>query len=74
MIQDSRPLTELEQETWDAYEWALDQVEGARGYDRVSVHKAFPDIQAAFDKCCAMHSYYKVLNGLTKDYDNDDEC
>ena len=52
-----RKLTELEQETWDAYEWALDQVEGIRGYDRVSVHKAFPDIKAAFEKVQAMQTY-----------------
>jgi len=70
MLDNARPLTELEQKTWDAYEWALDQVEGVRGYDRVSVHNATPDIKAAFDKCCKMHSYHKVLDNLTKDYDN----
>ena len=67
-IMGDRVLTELEQETWDAYEWALDQVPGIRGYDRVSVHKAFPDIQAAFDKCCAMHTYYHLM----KDYEDDE--
>ena len=60
-----RTLTELEQETWTAYEYALDQVEGVRGYDRVSVHNAFPDIKAAFEKCRAAQTYYH----LTKDYD-----
>lgn len=57
MISENRPLTELEQETWNAYEWALDQVEGIRGYDRVSVHEAFPDIKAAFEKVQAMRTY-----------------
>ena len=52
-----RKLTELEKETWDAYEWTLDQVEGVRGYDRVSVHNAFPNIKAAFEKVQAMQTY-----------------
>lgn len=64
MISNSRPLTELEQETWAAYEYALDQVKGVRSYDRVSVHEAFPDIKAAFEKCQAMNTYYH----LTKDH------
>ena len=56
-----RKLTELEKETWDAYEWALDQVEGARKYDRVSVHEACPDIKAAFEKVQAMQTYIVLI-------------
>lgn len=69
MIKDSRPLTELEQELWDLYEYALDQIPNGRMYDRVSVHEAFPDLQAAFDRCCAMQTYHH----LTRDYDGTTE-
>ncbi len=66
MITESRPLTEIEKATWDAYEWALDQVPNGRAYDRVSIHEAFPDVKAAFEKCQSLQSYH----ALTKDYDN----
>jgi predicted nucleic acid-binding OB-fold protein len=68
MMCNGRPLTELEQETWDAYEYVLDQIPNGRMYDRISLHEAFPNLQAAFNKCCALQTYHR----LTKDYS--DEC
>lgn len=69
MIGHSRQLTEVEQETWDAYEAVLDLYNdryNVRSYDRVSVHNAFPEIKEAFEKCVSMQTYYL----LTKDYDD----
>lgn len=65
MMHNTRTLNELEQETWDAYEYALDQVQNSRMYDRVSVHEACPDIKTAFEKVQAMQTYYH----LAKEYD-----
>jgi len=64
---DGRPLTKLEQETWDIYEWTLDQHPDTRGYDRVSVHEAFPDIKAAFEQFCMLQTYNRL-----KDTGNDE--
>ena len=68
MIRDSRPLTELEQEVWDLYEYALDQIPNGRMYDRVSVHEAFPDLQTAFERCQSMQTYC----ALRKDYEDEE--
>ena len=62
---EGRPLTELERETWAEYERTIDAIPNARMYDRVSIHDAFPEVKAAFNKFCALSTYY----GLTKDYE-----
>ena len=56
-----RKLTELEKETWDAYDYALDQVPNGRAYDRVSVHEACPTVKAAFEKCRALQTYHVLI-------------
>jgi len=60
MISGDRTLTEYEQEAWREYDCVLDSIPNARMYDRVSVMKAFPELQAAFDHCCAMSTYHKL--------------
>ena len=61
-MSDARPLTALEQETWDIYEWTLDRYPGARNYDRVSVHEGIPEIKAAFEQFCMLQTYNRLMN------------
>jgi hypothetical protein len=70
-----RVLTEHEQEAWDAYEAILDKYHErykVSHYDRVSIHKAFPEIEAAFDYCCELSKetvrHQKIVDVLKDDY------
>lgn len=57
---EGRQLTDYEQEAWAEY---LDVIEKynkthqVKMYDRVSIHEAFPEINAAFEHCLAMDTY-----------------
>jgi hypothetical protein len=58
-----RILTDYEQEAWDNYNRVLDEYHqkyNVRHYDRPSVHKVFPEIQAAFDSACAATTFYRL--------------
>jgi len=60
---DGRQLTDYEQEAWNEYHAILakyQKTHRVKMYDRVSIHEAFPDIQAAFDHACAMATYRRL--------------
>jgi len=60
MIRGDRTLTDYEQEAWREYDRVLASIPDARMYDRVSIMKAFPEVQAAFDHCRAMSTFYRL--------------
>ena len=58
-----RLLEDYEQEAWDEYRAVLDryhETHQVKMYDRVSIHEAFSEIQAAFDHACAMGTFYHL--------------
>ena len=58
-------LADYELEAWDEYEAILDKYnesDHVRMYDRVSIHKAYPEILAAFEHCLAMRTYRLLEN------------
>lgn len=70
-----RPLTDDEKLAWYEYEEILDRYHKlcrVKMYDRPSIHKAFPEIGAAFEKCCKATKHAQLLEKLTKDYDENE--
>ncbi len=49
-----RFLTKQELRLWDEYERVLDTIPNGRGYDRLSLHAAFPELKKAFDGYCLL--------------------
>ena len=63
-----RHLTPLEQEAWNEYDLLLRKYK-VNHYDRLSVHNAFPDINAAWEKVQGLCTYYALKGGVQeKDY------
>ena len=60
-------LTSYQLEAWEQYQATLIKFNESHRvlmYDRVSIHEAFPEIKAAFDRACAM-STWRALEGVT---------
>ena len=55
-----RYLTDYEKDAWDEYERVLDTIPNARMYDRVSLLKAHPKLNKAFEHCRAMSTFYRL--------------
>jgi len=58
-----RVLCKHEQEAWDEYDRVLDRFNdefNVRAYDRVSIHKAFPEIKEAFDRAVNSKIFYDL--------------
>lgn len=71
-----RYLTPLEQEVVDEYDALLEQYHEkykVKWYDPVSVHEAFPELKAAFEKKVALHTYYRLRGGVCDEDYNDNE-
>jgi hypothetical protein len=47
-----RLLTSEEIEAWAAYESLLKKIPNGKNYDRVSIHRAFPKVNEAFNHAC----------------------
>lgn len=66
----TRQLTPFELDAWEEYDRVINkyhQSHGVKFYDRVSVHKAFPEIQAAFDKAVMSRTFYELSKDFTAD-------
>lgn len=53
-------LPDYELKAWDEYNVVLAKYHKSHRvhcYDRVSIHKAFPEIKAAFEHCLAMRTF-----------------
>jgi hypothetical protein len=57
-----RYLTDYEREAWEEYERVLDTIPNARMYDRVSLLKAHPELNAAFERVRAASTFYRLKN------------
>ena len=70
-----RYLTPLEQAAHNEYEQVLDRLHEqyrVKMYDRVSVMKAFPELQEAWEGIQAVSTYYTLKGGITEeDYDKE---
>jgi hypothetical protein len=66
-------LTDYEITAWDEYQACLDKynkTDNVKGYDRVSVHEAFPEIAAAFEHVLAMRTY-RLIEAAGSNVGND---
>lgn len=58
-------LADYEMDAWFEYRAILDEFHAShnvKAYDRVSIHNAFPEIKAAFEKCLAMRTFRLLEN------------
>ena len=58
-------LADYELKAWDEYRDILvkyNKSHHVNMYDRVSIHKAFPEIKAAFEHCLAMRTFKFLKN------------
>ncbi len=58
-------LMDYEIKAWYEYDTLIDkynQSHRVKSYDRVSIHKNFPEIKAAFEKCLAMRTFRILKN------------
>ena len=65
MSYEGRQFTDYENEAWAEYHAILaeyQKTDKVLMYDRVSIHEAFPEIQAAFDHACAMGTFRLLEN------------
>ena len=61
-----RPMSCHEIEAWNEYYTILDKynkTHNVKMYDRVSIHKHFPEINAAFEHCLAMRTFTLLKDG-----------
>lgn len=67
MIANSRKLSDVELKAWTEYYDVLnkyDETYHVKMYDRPSIHKAFPEINKAFEHACAMRTYTILRDGI----------
>ena len=61
-----RHITPLEKEVWAEYDALLDE-HNVKHYDRISVHKAFPDIMTAWEKVEGLSTFYALKGGVQEE-------
>ena len=68
-MSNGRVLTDYEQEAWKDYNRLLDELHkeyNVKTYNRPSVHEAFPELKAAFERCCAASTFYRLTKCQTQ--------